>query len=41
MERLDRGGGSGNEEKELRDLASAEVLVLYAVVSKEKECLSS
>lgn len=41
MDRLDRGGGSDNEERELRDLTSAEVLVLYAVVSKEKGCLSS
>lgn len=35
------GASGDNEERELRDLTSAEVLVLHAVVSKEKGCLSS
>lgn len=41
MDRLDREAGRDNEEKGLWDLTSAEMLVLHAVVSKEKGCLSS
>lgn len=40
MDRLDRGR-QDNDIKRPGDLTSAEMLVLYAVVSKEKGCLSS
>lgn len=40
MDRLDRGR-QDNDIKRPGDLTSAEMLVLYAAVSKEKGCLSS